>query len=208
MNKGLINKKFKYTITVSIIITILLTALCIRLHIFSSFSPVAYSSVANAADCYNNSNYYVKCYAEKLYYTGYDYMQANKVKAHYYYSLKDNNCTIYMLSTELIERYISDNRLDNETPYVIENFTFNAILDNKPKELKPLLKYIATDLNWNYEGISKYSNTILVNEYSYNTVTYVILIIVTGIFILISSILIFIYLGNHLLKHKKKNADG
>lgn len=50
------------------------------MHIPQCFFPSAYEAYLTADDIYNNGTHYVKCHADTLYYTGYDYTRGVSTK--------------------------------------------------------------------------------------------------------------------------------
>lgn len=161
---------YLWAFLVSLIITVTCIVTFFRLSILSSFSPIAYTADKNIDEYYEDDVHYVSCHADTLYYTGYDYLRQNRVKGHYYYSLTDSQCTIYLISSS----YLGNAK---NPPLTLENVNFNAALKKDHSNLKPLLEYMASDLDWNYHGISRHTSTILVSEYHYSPVLYAIIFI-------------------------------
>ncbi len=159
---------YLWAFLVSLIITVTCIVTFFKLSILSSFSPIAYTSDKNIDEYYDSGTHYVNCHADTLYYTGYDYLRHNSVKGHYYYSLTDSKCTIYLISSS----YLNNTK---NPPLTLENVNFNAALKKDHSNLKPLLEYMASDLNWNYHGISRHTSTVLVSEYNYTPLLYAIL---------------------------------
>lgn len=161
---------YLWAFSVSLIITVMCIITFFRLSILSSFSPIAYTSDKSIDEYYEDDIHYVSCHADTLYYTGYDYLRRNRVKGHYYYSLTDGKCTIYLISSS----YVGNTK---NPPLTLENVTFNATLKKDHSNLKPLLEYMASDLDWNYHGISRHTSTILVSQYHYSPLLYTLVFI-------------------------------
>jgi len=149
------------------------------MNILSHLFPSYYSSNESIDSFYNNDISCIQGFSENLHYSGYDYMINNTVKAHYYYTLNDNICTIYLISSD---------KLGNPEvpPITIDNLHYTANLQNNSQQLNSLLNYMASDLNWNYEGLSKYTQKTIINEYNYHKTFYIIIAGITIIGIIIS----------------------
>ena len=145
---------------ISLILTICCCIICDRLAIFSSFSPTDLHADENVDTLYEQGKRYVSCTAPALYYTGYDYTSHGKVQAHYYYSLNEDNCTIYLIANDFIQ--------DASVPLTLTDVAFHAVLRRNDKNLKPLLEYMAADLGWNYSGLSKHTSLTLISMYHYH----------------------------------------
>lgn len=152
--------------------SLLIASVCVfwffKLSVLSSFSPIAYTQEKDIDRYYNDKTRYVNCSADKLYYTGYDYLSRSRVCGHYYYSLTDNQCTIYLIA----KPYITDSQ---NPPLVLENIRFNAALRKNDANLEPLLNYMAADLGWNYAGLERHCAKIIVSQYHYDINLYIIL---------------------------------
>lgn len=165
-------KYILYHFIFSIIFTIFAMVICFEINIISHLFPSYYSCDNNIDELYKNDVSSVYGTATNLYYSGYDYIINNIVKAHYYYTLNNNTCTIYL---------ISSNKLENPDipPITIETLNFTANLESHNQQIKSLLNYMAADLKWNYDGLSKYTQSIFINEYNYHIEIYVIIAILT-----------------------------
>ena len=168
------------------IFTIFSVSACIRLSIFSGFSPVECSSSDDMDSHYDAGDKYLKISAEKLYYTGYDYLVRNSVRGHYYYSLENEKCTIYLISCDYLNNA-------GKPPLTLENISLNAALKKNDPYLKPLLEYMAADLNWNYSGLSAHTGTVVVSEYHYSLPLYI-TIALTAIFGIIATVISAVYI--------------
>lgn len=167
-----------------VIFTIIAIAACIYIHIPQCFFPSAYESYLTADDIYNNGTHYVKCHADTLYYTGYDYTRGASTKGYYYYSLENDLCTFYLISKDTV----------GESPMLtLYDVYFTGVLVNNSSSLNSLRKYLADDLNWNVTGMQKFSSNIIISECNYNIILYV-LTASYVLFVLISDIEFIIFL--------------
>ena len=95
----LFNHQIQAAVFLFLFVLITISA-CMHISLFKSFKPQSYSSSDNIDDCYLSGARYVNVDADTLYYTGYDYIDHDRVKGHYYYTLADDRCTIYLISTK------------------------------------------------------------------------------------------------------------
>lgn len=137
---------------------ILLITIAIRFPIFNCLFPTNVDSSKSPTELYNTKTIYIKSTTGKLYYTGYDYLKGSIVKGHYFYSLKDGKCTIYLFSTEYFK---------NEVPGTIDNADIQATLIHNRSNLEHLLTLMAKDMNWTYEGLASCTDTVIVSQMNY-----------------------------------------
>ena len=186
--KFILQNPYIYTFLIALVFAILCTVSFFRLSILSSFSPIAYNYDKDIDSYYDDNCKYVRCTVDKLYYTGYDQVNHNKVTGHYYYTLLNDRCTIYILSS----KQVGDS---SNPPVVLENQSFNATLKKNDKNFKPLLEYMSTDLNWNYSGMLRHTSTTIIDQKSYNILTYILLSVFT--FVSVTMTLIFAVIAWH-----------
>lgn len=166
--KFYITNPYLYAFVISFVFMVLCIISSIRVSILKTFTPVTYSSEMDVDNCYKDGNRYVNCKLDKLYYTGYDYINRNRITGHYYYTINNDRCTIYLLSSD----YVKDSQ---NPPSVITDATFSATLKKNDNNFKTLLEYMSTDLNWNYAGLLRHTKTTIISEYNYNLHMYVLL---------------------------------
>ena len=156
----------------ALIFTIICLSSYIRLSLYSGFSPKQYSSADDIDTCYSDNTKYIECHASKLYYSGYDYLAGNKMKGHYYYSLENQKCTIYLISTGFVSNF-------DTPPLELTDITFRAVLKKNDTNLKPLLEYMSSDLNWNYSGIARHSASTIISQYHYDMPAYIAITVIS-----------------------------
>ena len=192
----LFNHQIQAAVFLFLFVLITISA-CMSISLFKSFKPQSYSSSDNIDDCYLSGARYVNVNADTLYYTGYDYLDHDRVKGHYYYTLADDRCTIYLISTKYFNKdnikildigtgsgciAITLNKLLNSCDITgIDDVSFKAVLKKNDTYLKPLLEYMAIDLNWNYSGLSSHTSAIMISQYHYSLPLYLCLLIITFI---------------------------
>lgn len=143
----------------SLIFTIAALITCLTNSVFTSICPRHYTVSGNTFDTIGNKKA-INCTTDTLYYSGYDYYVHGKVVAHYYYSLNDNTCTIFLIN----------NRLSggSSPQLTLGSQTFSANIRHGDTYLRQLLEYMSSDLDWNYYSLSKYTNSYIISQYHYN----------------------------------------
>ena len=151
------------------ILLILLVVYSVCTNLFNIFTPSDFTSEMSSSDSnttiedmYKNGTRFIKCEAPTLYYSGYDMTSSNKVTGHYYYSLDNSSCTIYLLSSNLFDN-------NDSVPTSISDLKFNARLNRSDASIKSLLKYMSADIDWNYYSLSKCTGTIIIDQSGYST---------------------------------------
>jgi len=120
--------------------------------------PTNIDSSKSATELYNTNSIYVKTTTGKLYYTGYDYLKGSSVKGHYFYSLENGKCTIYLFSAISFK---------DGVPATIENVEIKAMLIHNRSNLEHLLTLMAKDMNWTYDGLASCTDTIMISQMNY-----------------------------------------
>lgn len=177
----------------SVIFTLFALVICFKINIISHLFPSYYSYENSVDELYTTNVSSIHGVAKNLHYSGYDYVINNTVKAHYYYTLSNNICTIYLISSDKLKN-------PSSPPITIDTLNFTANLESNNQQIKSLLTYMASDLKWNYDGLSKYTQQIFINEYTYHIEIYVILAILTVLGFILSIVFGFtiIFQANHI----------
>lgn len=152
------------------IFLILLVIIAIRFPIFNCLFPTTVDTSKSPTELYNAKSIYVKSTTGKLYYTGYDYLKGSSIKGHYFYSLENGKCSIYLFSTN----YFKDG-----VPATIDNAPIVAMLIHSRSNLEQLLTLMAKDMNWTYDGLASCTDTIIVSQMNYAIIPSILI----GIFI-------------------------
>lgn len=159
-------KRCVKALIVSILFSAVMLFIFLYFSIYSSFNPDVHDSKVSIDSFYNPNNRFANIHADTLYYSGYIFSSHNNIKGYYYYSLSEKQCTIYLIS----KNYIKSKNLSEATdipPAKLNNVSFLAVLKKNDDNLKPLLESMASDLNWNYSGLSKSTSDILISQYHY-----------------------------------------
>ena len=141
-----------------ILFLFLLLIVALQFPLVNCLFPTNIDSSKSATELYNSKSIYVKTTTGKLYYTGYDYLKGSSVKGHYFYSLENGKCTIYLFSAI----YFKDG-----VPSTIENVQINAMLIHDHSNLNQLLNLMAKDMNWTYDGLASCTDTVIISQMDY-----------------------------------------
>lgn len=148
--------------------------------------PKELSAKQTLSGAYGAGTRYISTTLSELYYSGYDYMQGSSIRGHYYYTLIDGQCTVYLVKRQ------------EEPPAVLKNYPITGKLVFQKQSLSDLLMLMARDMNWTYEGLSAVTSEVICSACAYHG--YIILITGILIFLALSFVLsnIFILLFNIL----------
>ncbi len=200
MHNTLLHKKLhnpRYTgFIASLIFTIAALITCLTNSVFTSICPRHYTVSGNTFDTIGNKKA-INCTTDTLYYSGYDYYVHGKVVAHYYYSLSDNTCTIFLINNKLSG--------GSSPQLTLGSQTFSANIRHGDTYLRQLLEYMASDLDWNYYSLSKYTNSYIISQYHYNLPWLIMMISLTAIS---ACLTIYFYVTFRKEHNHQKNRQG
>jgi len=170
-----------------IIFLFLLIIAALHFPIVNCLFPTNVDSSKSATELYNSKSIYINTTTGKLYYTGYDYLKGSSVKGHYFYSLENGKCTIYLFSTI----YFKDG-----VPNTIDNVEIKAMLIHNRSNLEQLLHPMAKDMNWTYEGLASCTDTVIISQLNYAVIPSVLIGIILFFALAYSFVHILILLFN------------
>lgn len=163
----------KYTAFIaSVIFSVVALITCFTNSVFTSLFPKQYTISKDTYDEIGGAKS-ISCLADTLYYSGYDYYVHGKIVAHYYYSLKDDTCTIFLIDNAMA----GGSDLPSLT---LSGVSFSANIRHGDTYLRQLLEYMASDLDWNYYSLSKHSNNYIISQYHYNMPWLIFMIFLTA----------------------------
>ncbi len=202
-----IRKVNAFKLILPTVILILIALVSLQSSLWEGLFPTDLGYDQNLTGHYSNGQRYVKVTVGTLYYSGYDYMQGSSVRGHYFYSLDNEQCRIYLID-----------KLSGEVPAVLNNYTVTGRLVFQPDSYSDLLTLMARDMGWTYEGISSVTMNVILSEPNFHNV----LLLLMGILLffalcfVLSSIVILLFniirpdyaytfssLGHH--KERRKN---
>lgn len=148
-----IRKVNAFKLIMPVVIVLLIILLSVEASLFEGIFPTDMGNDQKLDSHYADGRRYVKVTIGTLYYSGYDYMQGSSIKGHYFYSLNDGQCRIYLID-----------KFSGEIPNVIYNYTVTGKLIFQPDSYEELLTLMARDMGWTYEGISSVSTNVILSE--------------------------------------------
>ncbi|MGN0481477.1 MAG: DUF6709 family protein [Lachnospiraceae bacterium] len=170
-----IRKVNAFKLILPVVILILLIVTADLTSMWEGLFPVNLGSDQNLATHYGNGYRYVQVTVPKLYYSGYDYMQGSSVKGHYFYSLDNGKCRIYILD-----------KFSDEVPDSLEEYTVTGKLIFQPDNYNDLLALMARDLGWTKEGISSVTMDVILSRADYHNV----LMLIMAVFMLLALVFV------------------
>jgi len=141
---------------------------------------------------------YVNLTVDKLYYTGLDSKNKKSINGHYYYSITDNNCTIFLLSDDSVKK-ISKKSI----PETISNYSIQGIILDDENFNTKLRATFSKQINWSNYELSKMTYPYLISEI--NTENEIALHL-TIILIMMAVIFLVVSIINFVLYFRKKKS--
>lgn len=132
-------------------------------HVFSLSAPLfpdSLKSTDTLESAYRNDIEYVRTSLSDLNFTGYTQNFLGYVSGYYYYTMREDECIIVLLSPNTSEQGLP----------TIEQADFNGKIIHGSKSFDRLLTNLATDLNWTENGIRNKVSTYVLSEPDYNIV--------------------------------------
>ncbi len=189
----LVKKKnrFYYHLIFVLIFSIIFDAYCIYIcrsnSVLSIFKAINFTEVSSSDSCLDRGETIVNCRAKNLYYSGYNYVKGKKTKGYYYYSLDNNHCQLYLISKKEFKE-------SSNPPKTIAETNFTACISTDDSNRYKLVSNLASDLNWDYNGLSDFTDNSIVSQLDYNIKFYSFIIIATilGFILTITSLFMII----------------
>lgn len=161
-------------------------------------SPKTLADTVSFEEAYRGDVEYVNAVLYDLNFTGYTQNVFGYTTGYYYYTMRDGECIIALLSPSTSEEGL---------PF-IEKADLTGKIINDPKSFGALLTKLSTDLNWTENGIQNKVSHYVLSEPGYNVVGNTILFavyILTGGYALICLVLFILYIFFPLLSPPCQN---
>lgn len=181
-----IKSVYKRKLFSPIIYLVLLIVLWIYFPVPSILFPTSITDEDILADLYANHDSYIKTTLSDLKFTGYTQTILGQTTGYYYYTMRDNVCTIVLLSPHTSEEGLP----------TISKVTVHASIEKSSQSFHEVLANLSSDLSWTESGIANKVSAYYVSEPGFRQLPSMILIVVsflTGIYALISIILYLVY---------------
>lgn len=167
-----------------------LLALVILWHLCSLsalLSPVTLDSSMTLESAYRDNVEYVQTTLDDLKFTGYTHNFMGRTNGYYYYTMRNEECIIVLLSPSTCEQGLPS----------IEHASFSGKIIRGSKSYETLLTNLSTDLNWTENGIRNKVSQFFISEPGHNQLGNLILftaIFVTGGYALLCIIFFIAYI--------------
>ena len=173
--KQIIRKRYISRLFIPLIVLAAVGLLALLNPPGSKYKASAVTEPSQTSALFADQSKYVKMTAETLFYSGVDYKINDKVKARIYYTLDDEKCYYFI---------ISSNKLP-ENYGTLENFTFTAKLIDDRELFNKITASVSKELDFSTSGIKEYSSPIIISQYHYVhgfTTFYIIMLLIICVF--------------------------
>ncbi len=146
---------YKSKLFAPIIFLIIMLALAIVLPVGHMLVPMTYNEENTSLyELYNSKETYARFELKNLYFTGYTNKWLDRTRGYYYYTMINSECVIVLLDP---------NTCEQGTPTIAE-LTIKGEIIYDSVSVRNLLSNLASDLNWNEEGILSTVSTYSISE--------------------------------------------
>lgn len=163
-----IKEFYKRRLAAPILYLILLIALWIIFSLWAPLFPATLTDTDTVESAYREDLEYVQISLSDLKFTGYTRNLMGSVTGYYYYTMREDECIIVLLSPRTSEQGLP----------TIERVNLRAKIVKGTETFETLLTSLASDLNWTENGIRNQVSQYLVSEPDYNLIGNMILYII------------------------------
>ena len=156
--KQLIRKMYMPRLVIPIVLLVILAVFFILNPFSNHLDPAKITDLSTIDKLYSDKNYNVSYNAQTLYYTGMDYTESGKVKAHIYYTLDNGRCYFFVLCLDKVK----------DTPDTITDFTFNAHLTHNNNMYDTVIASMSEELKFSKDNLSDVCSPTFINQYDYS----------------------------------------
>ncbi len=175
-----------------ILYLILLAALWLLLPLYDILFPQHLENLEKLAEYSKTNSSYVEAELENLYFTGYTNTSFGQTNGYYYYTLRDKECIVILLTPHTCEEGLPHIDTVHIRGRVMKgNAMYDALLDK-----------LSQDLNWTKDGISQKVSSYFISEPAFRLIPTSFLMAVyfaTGAYALIRLLLYVLYIGFPIL---------
>ncbi len=182
-----IKSVYKRRLFAPVLYLFLLAALWFSLPIDSILFPFQAKTSDSLETLYNENNQYIQTTLTDLKFTGYTESSFGRTNGYYYYTMRDNVCTVVLLTPKTSEEGLP----------AIDTLCVNAAVKKNDPALHTLLSNIAEDLSWTTDGITKKVSSYYISEPAFRrniSAAVIFIFALTGLHALITIILSIIYI--------------
>lgn len=187
-----IKEFYKRRLMAPILYLLLLVVLWLALSLSAPLFPESLASTDTLESAYRDGTTYTHTSLKNLKFTGYTRRFFGTVTGYYYYTMRQDECIIVLLSPSTCEQGLPS----------IEQATIHARIVKGNDTFELLLNNLATDLNWTENGIRNKVSHYVLSEPDYNVFGNAVLYITmlaTGVYSFICLCLYIVYIFFPLL---------
>ncbi len=146
---------YKNRLFAPILFLVILIALSIIFPVGHMLVPKTYDEEQiSLYEMYNSKETYAKFNLKNLYFTGYTSKWLDRTRGYYYYTMINNECVVVLLSPYTCE----------QGKPIIEELSIKGQILYDSASARNLLTNLASDLNWNEDGILSTVSTYSISE--------------------------------------------
>ena len=156
--KQLIRKMYMPRLVIPIVLLVILTAFFIFNPFSNHLDPANITDLSTIDTLYSKDDYNVSYNAQKLYYTGVDYTESGKIKAHIYYTLENGRCYFFVLCLDEVK----------DTPATITDFDLKAHLTHNNNMYDTVIASMSEELKFSKDSLTDVCSPTFINQYDYS----------------------------------------
>ncbi len=159
---------YKRRLSSPILYLLLLAVLWFIFPLGGMLRPAAMNSAETFEDSYEAGDRYVRTSLQNLKFTGYTSEAHGRTKGYFYYTLRDGQCCIILLSPSTCEEGLP----------TIDHLRVTGRIIKGKETYRELLSSLAQDLDWTQEGITRQLPSCYFSEPDYHPMTTKILFVI------------------------------
>lgn len=141
---------------VPLILIIICTALLFINPMDKNLKAVQVDSLDEIHELYNKDSAYIQYHADKLYYSGIDYVAKGRVAARIYYTIQDDYCYLFILSCDSLPKDYS----------VLTNRNVTARLIKNPAMYERTIESMSSSLKFSPDNLKDICENVFVSQYN------------------------------------------
>ena len=175
--KQLIRKMYMPRLVIPIVLLVVLATVFIINPFSTHIDPTTIKDLSTIDKLYSKENYNVSYNAQTLYYTGVDYTESGKIKAHIYYTLEEGHCYFFVICHDEIKNI----------PSTITKYNIKAHLTHNDNMYEAVIASMSEELEFSKDSLQDVCSPIFINQYDYShsfeTISLYVLLIFTAMVI-------------------------
>ena len=190
--KQLIRKMYMPRLVIPIVLLVILATVFIINPFSAHIDPTAVKDLSTINNLHSKEDYNVSYNAQTLYYTGVDYTESGKIKAHIYYTLEDEHCYFFVICHDKIKG----------TPSTLTNYSLKAHLTHNDNMYEAVIASMSEELELSKDSLYDVCSHTFINQYDYShsfeTIFMHILLIFTAMVVVDIIFIIIVFANPHI----------